>query len=193
MRALREPDVFVHPSALVEDGAMVGSRTRIWHDAHVRAGARIGADCIVGKGAYVDRGVVVGAACKLQNYVCLYRGATLGRGVFVGPHAVFTNDVRPRAVAPGFAPLGDADWHCGTIVVGDGASIGANATILPNVKIGTWAMVGAGAVVTRDVEPYALVAGSPARRIGWVCACGARVRDGACATCGELPLDHPLR
>ena len=190
--ALREPDYFAHATAVVERGAIVGPETKIWNDAQIRTGARLGAHCIVGKGAFVDRDVVVGERCKLQNYACLYRGVTLGRGVFVGPHAVFTNDVRPRATSPFLVPLGDDDWEQGHTMVGDGASIGANATILPNVRIGAWAMIGAGAVVTGDVEPYALVVGSPARRIGWVCACGARVRDTNCERCGTLPSDHPL-
>jgi len=187
-------EAFVHPTALVEDGAVVGEDTRVWHHAQVRTRARIGARCIIGKGAFVDFDVVIGDDSKLQNYACVYHGVTLGRGVFVGPHAVFTNDVRPRATSPDFTPLGDGDWIVGETTVGDGAAIGANATILPGVRIGTWALVGAGAVVTRDVVAYALVVGSPARRIGWVCKCGARVDEATrtCAKCGPLPADHPL-
>ncbi len=184
----------VHESALVEAGVALGDGTRIWHDVHVRARARIGARCIVGKGVFVDMDVVIGDDCKLQNYACVYHGVTLGRGVFVGPHVVFTNDLRPRATDPAFAPLRDGDWAVGETSVGDGASIGANSTVLPGVDIGAWAMVGAGAVVTRDVAPYALVVGSPARRIGWVCACGERLSGDArtCARCGTLAHDHPL-
>jgi acetyltransferase-like isoleucine patch superfamily enzyme len=176
---------FVHPTALVEDGAIVGTDSRVWHHAQVRTRARIGERCIVGKGAFVDFDVVIGDDSKLQNYACVYHGVTLGRGVFVGPHAVFTNDLRPRATTPAFMPLRDGDWTVGETTVGDGASIGANATILPGVKIGAWALVGAGAVVTRDVPAFALVVGSPARQIGWVCACGNRVeREGAsCERC----------
>jgi len=186
---------FVHETALVEDGAQLGPGTRIWHQAQVRRGARIGARCIVGKGAFVDFDVVIGNDSKLQNYACVYHGVTLGRGVFVGPHAVFTNDRRPRATDPSFAPLRDGDWEVGETTVDDGAAIGANATILPGLHIGGWAMIGAGSVVTRDVAAYALVVGTPARRIGWTCACGARLRDDAtiCARCGPLPVDHPLR
>jgi UDP-2-acetamido-3-amino-2,3-dideoxy-glucuronate N-acetyltransferase len=188
------PDAFVHATALVEDGASIGAGTRIWHHAQVRTRANIGARCIVGKGAFVDFDVAIGDDSKLQNYACVYHGVTLGRGVFVGPHAVFTNDLRPRATNPEFAPLGDGDWEVGETFVDDGAAIGANATILPGVRIGRWAMIGAGSVVTRDVPAYALVAGSPARPLGWVCACGARVAEGstACARCGPLPPDHPL-
>ena len=188
-------DAFVHETALVENGAEIGSGSKIWHQSQVRTRAKIGARCIVGKGAFVDFDVVIGDDSKLQNYACVYHGVTLGRGVFVGPHAVFTNDVRPRATDPTFAPLGDGDWEVGETTVGDGAAIGANSTILPNVKIGKWAMVGAAAVVTRDVPDFALVVGSPARRIGWVCACGARVVDDAasCPRGHDVPDDHPAR
>ncbi len=188
------PDFYVHPTALVEAGAIVGAGTRIWHQAQVRTRARVGARCIVGKGAFVDFDVVIGDDCKLQNYACVYHGVTLGRGVFIGPHVVFTNDRRPRATTPAFEPLGDGDWEVGETSVGDGAAIGANSTILPGVSIGAWAMIGAGAVVTKDVPPYALVVGSPARRLGWVCSCGERLADDVrrCRRCGDLPAGHPL-
>jgi len=185
--------VHVHPTATVEELAVIGEGTRVWHEAQIRTRANVGARCIVGKGAFVDMDVVIGDDCKLQNYACVYHGVTLGRGVFVGPHAVFTNDVFPRATDPQFGMLRDGDWEVGRTIVHDGASIGACATILPNVTIGAWATIGAGAVVTRDVEPYALVVGSPARRIGWVCRCGRRVSESTCARCGDLPDDHPLR
>jgi acetyltransferase-like isoleucine patch superfamily enzyme len=188
------PDVFVHQTAVVEDGASIAAGSKIWHQAQIRTRARIGERCIVGKGAFVDFDVTIGADSKLQNYACVYHGVTLGRGVFVGPHAVFTNDRRPRATDPQFAALRDGDWEVGETTVGDGAAIGANATILPGITIGHWAMIGAGAVVNRDVPPYALVVGTPARRIGWVCRCGARLADdaAACTRCGPLPPDHPL-
>ncbi len=190
-----DPAAFVHETALVEDGAHIGAGARIWHQAQVRTRASIGQRCIVGKGVFIDFDVTIGDDSKLQNYACVYHGVTLGRGVFVGPHAVFTNDRRPRATDSDFAPLRDGDWTVGETTVDDGASIGANATILPGIHIGHWAMIGAGSVVTRDVEPYALVVGTPARRIAWVCACGERVSEGArtCERCGPLPHDHPLR
>lgn len=184
---------FIHESALVEAGAEIGEDTKVWHDAHIRVRAKIGERCVIGKGVFIDFDVVIGDDCKMQNYVCVYHGLTLGRGVFVGPHVVFTNDMRPRATSPDFAPLRDGDWTVGATEIGDGAAIGANSTILPNVRIGEWAMVGAGSVVTRDVEPYGLVVGSPARQIGWVCSCGERVDTVACNRCGEVPADHPLR
>jgi UDP-2-acetamido-3-amino-2,3-dideoxy-glucuronate N-acetyltransferase len=186
------PETYVHPTALVEPGAELGAGTKVWHQAQVRTRARIGARCIIGKG---DFDVVIGDDSKLQNYACIYHGVTLGRGVFVGPHAVFTNDRRPRATDPSFAPLGDGDWEVGETSVGDGAAIGANSTILPGMTIGAWAMIGAGAVVTHDVPAYALVVGTPARRLAWVCSCGVRLADDAtaCPRCGPLPADHPLR
>ena len=189
------PGAFVHESALVETGAEIGPDARVWHQAHVRTRAKIGARCILGKGVFVDFDVTIGDDSKVQNYACVYHGATLGRSVFVGPHAVFTNDLRPRATDRSFLPLRDGDWVVGETTVDDGASIGANATILPGIRIGRWAMIGAGAVVTHDVPAFALVVGAPARFLAWVCACGARLAEDAtaCARCGELPHDHPLR
>lgn len=187
------PRYYAHESALIEEGAEIGAGSKIWHDVHVRRGARIGARCIVGKGVYIDFDVQVGDDCKIQNYACLYHGVSLGRGVFVGPHAVFTNDLRPRATSPDFTPLKDGEWLAGTSHVGDGAAIGANATILPDVRIGRWAMIGAGAVVTRSVPDYAVVLGAPARIVGYVCSCGTRVSSVDCPRCGNVPSNHPLR
>jgi UDP-2-acetamido-3-amino-2,3-dideoxy-glucuronate N-acetyltransferase len=189
----RESSVYVHPTATVEDGAEIGPGSRIWHQAQVRTRAKVGARCILGKGVFVDFDVVIGDDCKVQNYACVYHGVSLGRGVFIGPAVIFTNDLRPRATDPQFEPLRDGDWEVGTTVVADGAAIGAGATILPNVRIGRWALVGAGALVTKDVPDYALVVGAPARIAGWVCRCGGRVDSAQCARCGPLPADHPLR
>jgi len=164
-------DPFVHPSAEVEDGATVGAGTRIWHLCHVRTGARIGAGCTLGRNVYVDAGVAVGDRVKIQNNVSVYAGVTLEDEVFVGPSAVFTNDLRPRAQNP--------DWVVTPTLVRRGASIGANATIVCGVEIGEYAMVAAGSVVTRPVQPYQLVAGNPARHLGWVDERGEVVsRDG---------------
>jgi UDP-2-acetamido-3-amino-2,3-dideoxy-glucuronate N-acetyltransferase len=186
-------EAFVHESASVESAVTLGNGTRVWHQAQIRTRATIGERCIIGKGVFVDFDVVIGDDCKIQNYACVYHGVSLGRGVFVGPHAVFTNDMRPRATSPDFKSLGDGEWEVGETTVGDGAAVGANATILPNVAIGKWAMIGAAAVVTKDVPPYALVVGSPARRIAWLCKCGKRVEGPSCAACGPLPEDHPLK
>ncbi|MDI1460058.1 acyltransferase [Catellatospora sp. KI3] len=155
-----EPDFFAHPSADVEPGARIGAGTRIWHLAHVRAGAVVGAGCVLGRNVYVDTGATVGDLVKIQNNVSVYQGVTLEDEVFVGPCAVFTNDLRPRAQSP--------DWQVSPTVVRRGASIGANATVVCGTEIGAYAMVAAGAVVTRDVAPYQLVAGNPARHLGWV-------------------------
>jgi UDP-2-acetamido-3-amino-2,3-dideoxy-glucuronate N-acetyltransferase len=154
----------IHPSATVEAGAVIGRRTRVWHGSHVRAGSRIGCDCSLGFAVYVDTGVVIGDRCKIQNHVSLYRGVVLEDEVFVGPSAAFTNDLAPRAQSP--------DWEISPTIVRRGASIGANATIVCGIEIGTWALVGAGAVVTTDVPAHALVLGVPARQRGWVCECG---------------------
>ena len=165
-----------HETAVIEEAARIGSGTRVWHHAHVRAGAVIGADCVLGKNVFVDAGAVVGDRCKIQNNVSVYTGVTLGSDVFVGPSAVFTNDLRPRASA--------GTWSITPTAVQDGASIGANATIVCGTVLGAGCMVAAGSVVTRDVAPQQLVAGNPARHLGWVCACGEVVsRD------GERPAD----
>ena len=155
------PDAFVHESAYVDDGASIGAGTRIWHFVHVLKGTEIGANCVLGQNVMVGPDVRVGDGCKLQNNVALYKGVTLERDVFCGPSCVFTNVLTPRAFVERkdeFAPT-----H-----VGRGATIGANATIVCGNSIGAYATVAAGAVVTRDVPDHALVAGVPARRIGWV-------------------------
>ncbi|HTF08842.1 MAG TPA: acyltransferase [Asanoa sp.] len=157
-------EVFVHPTAEVDEGARIGAGTKVWHLAHVRSTATIGANCVVGRNVYVDAGAVVGDRVKIQNNVSVYQGVTIEDEVFVGPCAVFTNDLRPRAQNP--------DWEITPTVVRRGASIGANATLVCGVEIGEYAMVAAGSVVTRSVAPYQLVAGNPARPMGWVDAAG---------------------
>ncbi len=171
----------IHPTATVEEGAHIGEGTAIWHHAHVRQGASVGTDCNLGKNVYIDDGAVVGDRVKVQNNVSVYAGVQLGDEVFVGPSAVFTNDRVPRATG---------DWELTRTIVRRGASIGGNATVVAGVEIGECAMVGAGAVVVRSVASHELVVGNPARRIGWVCCCGAvRVREGEgsvveCQGCG---------
>ena len=179
----------IHPTAEVESGAIVGPNTRIWHNAHVRAGAVIGADCNLGNSVYVDSGAVIGNQVKLQNRVSIYRGVTLEDGVFVGPHATFTNDRYPRSITHEGETIAEEDWTPVTTLVKYGASIGAGAVILPGVTIGRWAMVGAGALVTRDIPDHGLAVGSPARLAGYACRSGRPLHpDGklwACADCHE--------
>ena len=165
----------IHPTANVATEARIGSGTRIWHEAQVREGAVLGVDCNVGKGVYIDREVIVGDRVKIQNRASLYRGLTVENGVYIGPHVSFTNDRYPRAVDPEGRPQTDADWTPIPTLVREGASIGAGAVVLPGVTIGSWALIGAGAVVTRDVADHALVVGNPARAVGYVCACGRRL------------------
>jgi len=176
-----------HPTAVIDAGAAVGEGTRVWHFAHVMSGARVGARCVLGQNVFVGGGAVVGDGCRIQNNVSIYDGVTLEADVFVGPSAVFTNVVNPRAAIPRRAELRPTR-------VERGATVGANATILCGTTLGAWCFVGAGAVVTRDVPPYALVTGVPARRRGWVCACGVTLpgspaADGRrCPGCGAAYL-----
>jgi UDP-2-acetamido-3-amino-2,3-dideoxy-glucuronate N-acetyltransferase len=165
----------VMASADVDERAELGTGTTVWHLAQVREDARLGCNCVVGRGAYVGPGVRIGDNAKLQNYALVYEPATLGDGVFIGPAAVLTNDTYPRAVTPeGRLKTGD-DWEAVGVVIGDGAAIGARAVCVAPVSIGRWALVAAGAVVVSDVPDYALVAGVPARQIGWVGRAGVRL------------------
>src|SRR5690349_3744617 len=150
----------IHPTATVDEGAKVGDGTRVWHLAYIRGSASVGSGCNLGRNVYIDANVRVGDLVKIQNNVSVYDGVTLEDEVFVGPSAVFTNDLRPRAQNP--------DWEVTPTLVRHGASIGANATIVCGVTIGAWAMIAAGSVVTKDVQPHQLVAGNPARPKGWV-------------------------
>lgn len=187
--------VFIHPTADVSPDARIGEGTRVWHHAQVREGAKVGRECIIGKGVYIGAGVQVGNRVKIQNYALVYEGVTLEDGVFVGPHACFTNDLYPRAINPDGTLQRAQDWAIVPTHVARGASIGANSTIIAGVHIGAWAMVAAGAVVTKDVPPHALVMGAPARVVGYVCFCGRRLdveesgQEGVCPACGtRVPL-----
>lgn len=158
----------VQATADVANDAQLGDGTSVWHLAQVREGAVLGRNCIVGRGAYVGVGVRMGDNCKLQNYALLYEPAVLEDGVFIGPAVVFTNDLYPRAVTPeGELKRGD-DWEAVGVTVRQGASIGARSVCVAPVTVGTWALVAAGSVVVADVPDFALVAGVPARRLGWV-------------------------
>lgn len=160
--------VYVHPTAEVSDRATIGEGTKIWNWAQVREDVQIGQDCILSKGVYIDAGVSIGDMVKIQNNVSVFHGVTIEDGVFVGPHVAFTNDVFPRAITADFELATDDDWEVGETVVKRGASLGANSTILPNVVIGEFALVGAGSVVTKDVLPYHVVVGNPARAVAIV-------------------------
>jgi acetyltransferase-like isoleucine patch superfamily enzyme len=177
---------FTHETAIVEPGAVLADNVRVWHHAHVRSGARVGEDSIIGKNAFVDVDVLVGARCKIQNNALVYRGAELADGVFVGPGAIITNDLHPRAIAPSGSIKAAEDWTVGSVRIETGAAIGAGAIVVTGVRIGRWAMVAAGAVVTADVPPHGLVVGVPARLIGSVCFCGKR-QESRCPECGWEP------
>ncbi|NWF96948.1 MAG: N-acetyltransferase [Candidatus Thorarchaeota archaeon] len=161
--------VFIHPLAVVDEGAKIGDGTRIWHFAHVRGSAKIGTGCNIGKDVYVDADVVIGDRVKIQNGVSVYHGVTIEDDVFCGPHMTFTNDLYPRA-------FGDA-WTVSKTLVRRGASIGAHATIVCNTTLGEYCMIGAGAVVTKDVPPHALVVGNPAHIVAFVCKCGQPLKE----------------
>jgi UDP-2-acetamido-3-amino-2,3-dideoxy-glucuronate N-acetyltransferase len=177
-------------SADVDPTATIGDGSSVWHLAQVREGARLGEDCVVGRGAYIGSGVQVGPRCKIQNLALVYEPAVLEAGVFIGPAVVLTNDTFPRAVNPDGSLKSAADWTPTGVHVREGASIGARAVCVAPVVVGRWATVAAGAVVTRDVPDFALVAGVPARRIGWVGRAGVRLVDEgdgawACPVSGE--------
>ncbi len=174
------PDYFVHESSYVDDGAQIGRGTKIWHFSHVMPGAVIGDRCNLGQNVVVMPGTRIGNNVKIQNNVSIYEGVILEDDVFCGPSCVFTNVLTPRSHV-------SRKHEYRQTVVKRGTSIGANATIVCGVTLGEYSFVGAGAVVTADVPPYALMVGVPARRVGWMCQCGERlaVADGraACAAC----------
>ncbi|MGZ6338999.1 MAG: acyltransferase [Candidatus Limnocylindrales bacterium] len=170
-----DPSARVHATADLEADVSVGPRSSVWHRAVMRVGASIGADCVIGRDAFIDEGVHLGDRVKVQNGALVYHGVTVDDGVFIGPGAILTNDRYPRAItATGALARGD-DWTVSPIRLRDGCSIGAGAVVVAGTEVGRFATVGAGAIVTRDVPDHALVVGNPARRIGWVCACGARL------------------
>jgi len=163
---------YVHDTADVADSATISAGAKVWHYAQVRENAQIGQNVIVGRGAYVGTGVEVGDNCKIQNYALVYEPARLERGVFIGPAVVLTNDHFPRAINADGSPKSADDWHPVGVTILEGASIGASATCVAPITIGRWALVGSGSVVVKDVPDFALVVGSPAKRIGWVGTAG---------------------
>jgi UDP-2-acetamido-3-amino-2,3-dideoxy-glucuronate N-acetyltransferase len=176
---MADPDQLIHDTAIVERGAHIGAETRIWHWVHVLASAHVGDRCSIGQGCFVGN-VVIGDGCRIQNHVSIFDGVTLEPDVFIGPSAVFTNVMHPRA------NVSRKDTYEPTRIC-RGASIGANATILCGVVVGAHAMVGAGAVVVDDVKPHAVVVGVPAKQISWACACGETLfKDLSCGRCESL-------
>jgi acetyltransferase-like isoleucine patch superfamily enzyme len=179
----------------VEPGALLGAGTTVWDHASVRAGATVGRNCVIGRGAYLGPGVRLGDNVKVQNHALIYEPATLEDGAFVGPAVVFTNDTYPRAVMPDGRLKTAEDWDAVGVSVGEGASVGARAVCVAPVRIGRWALVAAGAVVVHDVADFALVAGVPARQIGWVGRAGVRLKDEGdgrfrCPQTGELYVER---
>lgn len=181
-----EPAPWVHESSFVDSGATLGEGTKVWHFCHIQQGAAIGKNCVLGQNVNVGPGVAIGSGVKIQNNVSVYQGVTLEDEVFCGPSVVFTNDLCPRSPYPK-----GAQAYQNTLVR-QGASIGANATVLCGITIGCWAMVGAGAVVSGNVPDYALMVGVPARQRGWVCRCGRALSQNLrCPGCGRQYVPCP--
>ena len=179
------PGYWAHPTAVVDLPAHIGEGTKIWHFCHVMSGARIGARCVLGQNVFVASRAVIGNGCKIQNNVSLYDDVVLEDDVFLAPSAVFTNVVNPRAFI-------ERKHEYRKTVVGRGASVGANATVVCGLNVGAFAFVGAGAVVTKDVPAYALVTGVPARQIGWMCRCGTRLPGSGrpiCPACRQVYVE----
>jgi UDP-2-acetamido-3-amino-2,3-dideoxy-glucuronate N-acetyltransferase len=177
-----EKKYFAHESAFVDDGVEIGEGTSIWHTSHILKGSHIGKNCKIGQNVVVGPKVTVGNGVKIQNNVSVYEGVTLEDYVFCGPSMVFTNVFNPRSEIPRMSELRQT-------LVKRGATLGANSTILCGITIGQYALIGAGAVVTKDVPDHALVVGNPARVTGWMCGCGVKLKmkgtKGACPTCGK--------
>ena len=177
-------DYFIHQTAIADEGCEIGAGTKVWHFCHLMAGCRIGCDCILGQNVYIDRDVEIGNGCKIQKNVSVYRSVTLEDRVFCGPSVVFTNVINPRAFI-------ERKEEFRPTLVRTGATLGANATIVCGITVGAYALVGAGSVVTKDVPPYALMLGTPARLAGWVCRCGVslpQAEEGdrlTCLACGD--------
>ena len=181
---MEDKNYFVHESSYIDDDMEIGEGTKIWHFCHIQRGARIGKRCSLGQNVNVSNHVKVGDGCKLQNNVSLYEGVELENDVFCGPSCVFTNDLTPRAKYP----KGSAGYK--KTLIKEGASIGANATVVCGHTVGKWALIGAGAVVASNVPDHALMLGVPAQQRGWVCECGQVLRqtgnsDYRCPDCGR--------
>jgi UDP-2-acetamido-3-amino-2,3-dideoxy-glucuronate N-acetyltransferase len=178
---------FAHPTAVIDKRSTIGKSTKIWHFSHIREGARIGNECIIGQNCYIASRAVIGNCVKIQNNVSIFDLVTLEDNVFVGPSAVFINDLNPRAPYPK-----QGNWI--PTLVKEGATIGANATIVCGITIGKWAFIACGAVVTKDVEDYSIVKGNPAQQDGWICRCGTKLlisnKKAKCKNCGRIYKDE---
>ncbi|MDY6971081.1 MAG: acyltransferase [Thermodesulfobacteriota bacterium] len=161
-------NIYIHPTAEVSEEAEIGKGTKIWHGSQIRERAFIGENCIIGKGVYVDDGVVIGNGVKISNHVSVYKGVTIENDVLLGPNCTFTNDSHPRAF--------NKDWQITNTLIKEGASIGANATVLCGVTVGKFSMIGVGSVVIHDTLPHSLMVGNPSVRTGFVCVCGFKLK-----------------
>jgi UDP-2-acetamido-3-amino-2,3-dideoxy-glucuronate N-acetyltransferase len=162
---MEEPAFFVHPSSIIDPGAQIGTGTKIWHFCHLMPGAKLGRDCTIGQNVFIDNNVEIGNAVKIQNNVSVYNGVIIEDDVFLGPSVVFTNVINPRSFI-------NRKEEFRKTLVRKGASIGANATLLCGLEIGSYAMIGAGALILKEVKPYAVMVGNPAQQIGWVSQSG---------------------
>lgn len=185
---IENKDFFVHPSSIVDDGCIIGNGSRIWHFSHIMPGAVVGQNCILGQNVFVAAGVVIGDRVKVQNNVSIYEGVIIEDDVFLGPSCVFTNVINPRSFV-------ERKSEYKKTLIKKGASIGANATIICGNQVGAYALIGAGSVVTKDVKPYALMVGNPAKQIGWVSrwACKLDFSSGKVAVCPESGMIYELQ
>lgn len=171
---------YIHESSYVDQGVLIGEGSKVWHFTHIQTNAVIGENCNIGQNVNISKNVIIGNNVKIQNNVSIYEGVELGDHVFCGPSCVFTNDLNPRCEFP----KGHSNYK--KTIVRNGATIGANATIICGIKLGEYCLVGAGAVVTKDVPQYALVTGNPASIVGYVCKCGERLPENmSCVTCNR--------
>lgn len=177
-------DYYHHPTSVIDPGAHIGSGTKVWHFTHIMKGATIGANCTIGQNCFIGSRAVIGNGVKVENNVSVFDLVTLEDDVFIGPSAVFINDINPRAPYPK-----GGKWT--PTLVKKGATIGANATVLCGIKIGKWAFVACGAVVTKNVKDYSIVKGNPAEHSGWICECGEKLefenkKQTKCSKCGRI-------